>query len=302
MLKGEISYSAGAMSRNTDLKDCIDIIREAGFKVTDFWLWKYSTPDGPMFRDDWRDWVKEARLYLDEAGIRAGQVHALWDHDKQVNEDHSYELPGQIFHASFEACAMLGSRRLIFHPIERWYPSADESDRKKVLDANIKWFRALLPSAEKWDVEIHIENLFDHRHVFGPDDPALPGSTPEDILYVLDGIGSPLAKACLDTGHANIAGQDVPLMIRKYADRLGSLHLNDNYGKIGPIYEDLHMCPTYGRLPWQAIFEALEEIGYEDTLNMEINAEIPKLPVSLRIIQLKNSIQIMNTMRELYGK
>lgn len=302
MLKGEISYSAGAMSRNTDVKACIDIVKEVGFKVTDFWLWKYSTADGPMCQPNWREWVKDVKNYLDQAGIRVGQVHALWDHDNQINEDYSYDLPQQVLHDSFEACAMLGSKRLIFHPIERWFVMDDEGGRKKVLDANIEWYRALLPSAEKWGVEIHIENLFDHRHVFRPGDPVFPGSTPEDIMYILNGIGSPLAKACLDSGHANIAGQDVPRMIRMYGDKLGSLHLNDNYGKIGPIYEDLHLCPTYGRLPWKDIFEALEEIGYEDTLNMEVNAEIPKIPVPLRIIQLRTAIQVMNVMRELYGK
>jgi len=302
MLKGEISYSAGAMSRNTDLKVCIDIIREAGFKVTDFWLWKYSNPDGPMCQENWREWIMDVKAYLDAAGIRVGQVHALWDHDNQINEDYSYDLPRQVFKDSFEACAMLGSKRLIFHPIERWFRMEDEGGRKKVLDANIEWYKALIPSAEKWGVELHIENLFDHQHVFQPGDPVFPGSTPDDILYIIDGIGSPLAKACLDSGHANIAGQDVPAMIRKYAGKLGSLHLNDNYGKIGPIYEDLHLCPSYGRLPWKDIFEALEEIGYEDTLNMEVNAEIPKIPIPLRVIQLKTSIAVMNTMRELYGK
>jgi len=110
------------------------------------------------------------------------------------------------------------------------------------------------------------------------------------------------AKHAGAIGHANIAGQDVPRMIRMYADKLGSLHLNDNYGKIGPIYEDLHLCPSYGRLPWKDIFEALEEIGYEDTLNMEVNAEIPKIPIPLRVIQLRTAIEVMNTMRELYGK
>jgi len=302
MLKGEISYSAGAMSRNTELEVCIDVIREAGFKVTDFWLWKYSTPEGPMCQEDWREWVKGVRASLDRSDIRVGQVHALWDHENQVNEDYSYEMPWQIFHDSFEACAMLGAKRLIFHPIERWFTMEDEGGRKKVLDANIEWFKALVPSAEKWGVEIHIENLFDHKHIFKPEDPVFPCSNPDDILYVINGVGSPIVKACLDSGHANIAGQDVPAMIRKYADRLGSLHLNDNYGKIGPIYEDLHLCPSYGRLPWKDIFEALEEVGYEDTLNMEVNAEIPKIPIPLRIIQLNTAIKVMNAMRELYGK
>ena len=301
MLSNIISCSAGAISRNTPMEDCIDMLYQAGYRAVDFWLWKYSAADGPMRRDDWRDWVQYVRRLFDERSITVGQVHALWDHPDEIAEDLTYKLPGEIFHRSIEACSMLGSKRLIFHPLERWYRN-NETQRQAVLDANVAWFSALLPTAEKFQVELHIENLFDHKHVMQPGDAPFPCASAEDILSVIARINHPLMKTCLDTGHANINALDIPAMIRLYGDKLGSLHLNDNYGRIGPIYEDIHLCPGNGRIPWPEIFAALRDIGYTDTLNLEVNAELPKLPAPIRLIHFTANREILAHMREIYGQ
>jgi sugar phosphate isomerase/epimerase len=64
---------------------------------------------------------------------------------------------------------------------------------------------------------------------------------------------------CLDTGHANQAGLDVPSAIRRLGTRIKHLHLQDNHG--GPI--DEHLPIGQGIIDWDAVFEALDEIGYE---------------------------------------
>ena len=67
------------------------------------------------------------------------------------------------------------------------------------------------------------------------------------------------------------------------------------------LYEDLHMLPTCGRIPWQDVFAALREVGYEGTLNMEINAELPRLPDELRLIHLKFGTELLTKLNEMYG-
>ncbi|MBR0392436.1 MAG: sugar phosphate isomerase/epimerase, partial [Oscillospiraceae bacterium] len=297
-----ISVSAAKLSGNTSLAGCIEALARTGYHVTDFWLCKYCTePNPPMLRTDWRQWVSEASRLFQQAGITVGQAHAHWNHPYQIHEDFTYDLPLQVHYDCIEASNMLGCRRLIFHPVQRWYRMTQESDRQRVLDINVEWFRALLPTAEKYDVELHIENLFDHKHVQKEGDPIFPFSEPEDLLYVVHKLDHPLMRICLDTGHANINAMDVPSMIRKFGPLLGSLHLNDNYGKIGPIYEDLHLFPSYGRLPWEEIFSALKEIGYSGTLNMEPGGELGRLPPALREIQMRAAREIMETMREIYA-
>ena len=300
-MNNPISVSGSKLAKNTDLQGCIDTLKAAGYDTVDFWLCKYCKGvDAPMNRPDWREWVQDAARRFASAGITVGQVHAHWDHEFQIHEDFTYDLPLPVIYNNIEAAALLGCHRLIFHPIQRWLRMPEEGMRARVIEINAAWFRALLPAAEKWGVELHIENLFDHKHVQQPGDPLFPFGTSADILALVERIDHPLVKICLDTGHANINAQDVPVMIRAYGKRLGSLHLNDNYGKIGPIYEDLHLFPSYGRLPWPAIFQALAEIGYEGTLNMEPGGELDKLPYELRVIQLRAAREIVAAMRTLY--
>ena len=302
-MNNPISVSGTKLAKNTDLQGCIDTLKAAGYDTADFWLCKYCYGDNaPMCRPDWRDWVQDTARRFEEAMITVGQAHAHWDHSFQIHEDFSFDPPQPVIYNNIEAAALLGCRHLIFHPIQRWFRMPEESMRQRVIEINAAWFRFLLPTAEQYGVELHIENLFDHKHVQQAGDPLFPFGTAADILALVGAIDHPLIKICLDTGHANINAQDVPATIRAYGKRLGSLHLNDNYGKIGPIYEDLHLFPSYGRLPWKAIFEALAEIGYDGTLNMEPGGELDKLPYELRVIQLRAAREAVETMQRLYTK
>ena len=51
-------------------------------------------------------------------------------------------------------------------------------------------------------------------------------------------------------------------MIRAWRGNLATLHLNDNYGLIRPVFEDLHLFPGYGTLEWKPIFDALRDIRF----------------------------------------
>ena len=147
--------------------------------------------------------------------------------------------------------------------------------------------------AERFDVVIELENTFDYRHVQKPGDPTMPYTTADDLLELARRLNSPRVRLCLDTGHANIAGQSVPEMIEKYGNLLDTLHLNDNYGYISPVFEDLHLFPGYGRLDWHAIFAALHESGYSGTINIEPVAELDRLPRELRVLQLSTALEIL---------
>ena len=300
-MKNIVSVAGGKMAKTSDLPECLDVIAEAGYKYIDFWLCSYSeAADSPMKQDNWKEWVEWVKNLLAERDLSVAQIHCHWRHRNQINEDFTYTFPNKAVRRNVEACRMLGCDRLIFHPIQRWFPFTDESMRRPILDANVEWFRSLLPLAEKFGVELHLENLFNHKHVGSPDDPIFPFSTVEDIMYVVNALDSPLVKVCLDTGHANINGLDVPGMILAFGDKLGSLHLNDNYGKIGPIYEDLHLFPGYAKIDWKSVFAALDKIGYTGSLNMEPGAELDRMPHAVRVIQLRAARETVEAMQDLY--
>lgn len=298
-MKHIISCSAAAMAKVSPLEDCVAALAGAGFDTIDFWLYRYSEgKDAPMLGPGWRDWVRRTRDTLAEAGLSVGQAHALWNHGGPIRPDLSVDPPTEIFYRSIEAAWMLGCRRLIFHP--QFYGGRVDCEalRTRLLDINAAWFSALLPTAERFDVELHLENTFDFNHVQQPGDGGYQCTTAAEMVYLAEKLDHPLVKLCLDTGHANIAGQDVPAMIRAFGRHLGSLHLNDNYGRIGPIYEDLHLFPGYGRIDWDGVMEALRETGYAGTMNLEPTAELPRADARTRVIQLRAAREVLEAMAE----
>ena len=278
--------------KTTTVFDAMQTIRDAGFDGLDFPISVYSRPlDSPLRKDDWRQWTREVRRFSDRIGLPVLQAHASWE--QTVAEDFHFEPPYEIYARTMEACHILGCRNLVFHPVLYLFRVRGEGMKERLHEWNVQWFRALLPLAEKFDLVIELENMFDYRHVQLPGDPAFPYTSAEDMLALCDRLNSDRVRICLDTGHANIAGQDVPAMIRRYGDRLAVLHLNDNFGKIEPVFEDLHLFPGYGLLDWEAIFSALHEIRYDGTVNMEPVAQLDRMPPELRVLQLRTALEIL---------
>ena len=278
--------------KTTTVFDAMQTIRDAGFDGLDFPISVYSRPlDSPLRKDDWRQWTREVRRFSDRIGLPVLQAHASWE--QTVAEDFHFEPPYEIYARTMEACHILGCRNLVFHPVLYLFRVRGEGRKERLHEWNVQWFRALLPLAEKFDLVIELENMFDYRHVQLPGDPAFPYTSAEDMLALCDWLNSDRVRICLDTGHANIAGQDVPAMIRRYGDRLAVLHLNDNFGKIEPVFEDLHLFPGYGLLDWEAIFSALHEIRYDGTVNMEPVAQLDRMPPELRVLQLRTALEIL---------
>ena len=296
------SVNLGNFLKDYSLADSLKMIKECGFDGVDFSLWYFCQGDNaPMYKENWREFIQDVRRMLDENGLCVPQAHAHWRHEGQVQEDFSYALPGEIFERNIEACRMLGCDKLVFHPIQHFFPLKNaEETRRKVIDANAAWFKALTPAAEKFNVQLLVENMFDYKHIQAPDAPAIPMSQGADILETVEKVNHPLVQICLDTGHANIAGADVPAMIRLYGKRLRALHLQDNYGKIYPIYEDIHQFPGTCNLNWEEIFKALKETGCDASLNMELSAKLAKQPRPIQVLRYVSGREVLTLMAKIY--
>ena len=77
---------------------------------------------------------------------------------------------------------------------------------------------------------------------------------------------------CVDTGHSNKAMRfDNPTpadVLRMCGADVKVLHLNDNDG-----ITDQHKTPTSGTVDWNDVRNALDEIGYSGTYNMELRLD-----------------------------
>ena len=288
----KISTAMASFCRDNTVEESLRLVKSAGFDSVDFPLSAYgNSPSKPLFQENWRTWVREVKSICDRLDLPVTQAHAPWD--QAIGENFRYEPPQEIFYRAMEACHMLGCRHLIFHPLRQPDRVDSLAMRQRIHDYNVRWFHDLLPAAERFDIVINLENTFDSHHTQKAGDLPYPYTTAQDMLDLMHDIGSTRVQICLDTGHANISEQDIPAMIRAFRSDLATVHLNDNYGRIAPIYEDLHLFPGYGRIDWQAVSQALEDVRFRGTINMEPIGELKHLSDELRLIQLRAAAETL---------
>jgi sugar phosphate isomerase/epimerase len=89
---------------------------------------------------------------------------------------------------------------------------------------------------------------------------------PEEFAEILEKF--PTINLTLDTGHAHIEdrrGQRAVDFIQWFPERIGHVHASDNFGK-----EDSHLPVGAGTVDFQQIGRALKEMGYTDTVTVEV--------------------------------
>ena len=297
-MQKQITISIASLCRNQPLDSVLRMVKAAGYTGVDFPFSTFSnSPLSPLNQPDWQNWVRQVKDLTQEIGLPVTQAHASWE--QGIPADFHYEAPHDLYYRTMEACRMVGCRQLIFHPLRQLERVDSLAMRQRIHEWNVRWFHDLVSAAVENDVIINLENTFDSHHVQQPGDPPYPYTTAQDMVDLMRDVGSLRVQICLDTGHANISAQDIPAMIRTFRRDLATLHLNDNYGRIGPIYEDLHLFPGYGRIEWKGVFDALREIGFGGPMNIEPIGELRGASEQVRLIQIKAAA---DTLRALMGE
>ena len=156
---------------------------------------------------------------------------------------------------SLEVAAEFHPLKIVVHPpyIGGLGVFVIEQARHKA--TNSLWAIAL--KAEQLGLNLCLENMFP-RCQFGVET--------TDFIKIFD--QQPNLKLTLDTGHANIddpGGKRILEFIETFADRIGHVHISDNFGK-----EDNHLPIGTGTIEFDRILRALKKIAYEDTVTLEI--------------------------------
>lgn len=242
-------------------KKAIEMIKTAGFDSIDYsFYWYTDKEENDVLGDNYLEYAKDLRSYLDKIGISCNQAHAPFaihttDEFNTTNEKY-LKLTRAI-----ESASILGAKNIIVHSI------GEDDD----FDINLKYFHSLEPFAKKSGIQISVENLFcgavskilpDTGHIcfkglFG---------TPEKINLLLDGLSPDTFTLCIDIGHAAITGNQPDKFIKNvHTDRLKALHVQDT-----DYTDDSHLIPYKGLLDWDKITEALSEVKYNGDLTLEV--------------------------------
>ncbi len=89
--------------------------------------------------------------------------------------------------------------------------------------------------------------------------------TVADGLRMIGEIGSPRLGICLDTGHANVNGEDLAQVVDSLKGVPVHIHIDDNNGD-----NDAHMIPGDGSIDFGPFVQALERTKYDGFLSAEL--------------------------------
>ena len=204
-------------------------------------------------REAMEEHCKGVREAADRHGLEVFQVHAsygVWY--KRDTRDEIIDGIVDVMKMGMYGTSILGAKNYVIHPITRigFWNNGYNLPLEDVKSYTVDVMKRLLPTCEEYGIYLCLENLSDYQMPF--------------ILEIVEEVGSPYAKICLDTGHASISRVDMGEIVRSCRDYLRCLHIHDTNGD-----SDLHLPPFMGVINWEHFTDALAEIGYEGMLNLE---------------------------------
>jgi sugar phosphate isomerase/epimerase len=249
MTSWPIGLSTGCFYHRSIL-DCLPLIRESGFSMIEV----CSSPEHLHFRD--LKSVDRAAERIKELGMEAYSFHAPF----APNIDIASSDPAQraasvaeIFKAA-EAASILRVHYFVLHPGPENPAAIPSHEQLPRMQHVVESLNEVARYCRKLGIMCVLENKLPHL---------LFGNT-SDILWILDGINSAEVGACLDTGHAFLAG-DMRNLVHKLSGHLRMIHAHDNDGA-----GDNHWPPGDGKIDWEKFMRDLVEARFRGAFILEM--------------------------------
>lgn len=279
-----LSTTNKSLSSNLSFKDSVRIIKDAGFDAYDMWLGcLYDNPESCVFcKDDYLKRAKELRHYADELGIVCNQAHA--PHEWRLFDAEREKRLDKMVIRSIEIASVLGADIIVVHPKQYMVYSEHAEELFRI---NMEYFKQLIPYAEKYNIKIAIENMWQANNgTHTPTDSVC--SRAWEFCKYLDTLNSEWIVGCLDIGHVSLMATDIPEFIKTMGSkRLKALHIHDT-----DFIVDRHTLPFMHKIDYMAVAKALGEIGYEGDFTFEAFAFYRGKPKELYLATTKYMCEV----------
>ena len=210
----------------------LELLAEVGFDAVEYSHYAHWSAS---------DVAEVARMTAD-LGLVGWSVHAAFFGGNPWDAGGLQAVTAMLRHAG-EVALALGCGVVVHHPSAK---SVDDTAR---MEAEL----AALFGAWQPGFRFALENLADRAQM-------------DSVVALAEQLGPERAGICVDTGHANLkADLGAPLALRLAGERLITTHLQDNHGT-----RDEHRPPGDGDIDWEAVGDAIADIGYRGCLMIEV--------------------------------
>ena len=230
--------------------ESLRLLRAAGFRYADMSFGSgYAERDG-VYSDDYERHIDEIAKVCEEIGITPVQAHAPMG--APIADDNAQFIKDTI--RCIDACGAWKIPNIVVH--SGYTPGLTV---KETFAKNKEFFMPLLEAAEKYGINILVEN-FNRMCV--------PGlywiDNAPDLLEMIEYVNHPLFHAVWDVGHANMQEMPQDEALRLLGKHVYALHVQDNLGN-----SDAHMAPFFGSTSLDAVMHGLLDIGYDGYFTFE---------------------------------
>jgi sugar phosphate isomerase/epimerase len=257
MTNWAIGLSTGCFFE-TPIFDALETIRNGGFSTIEI----CSYPAHLDVRDE--DQVRRAGRMIQDLGLEPFSFHAPFADDIDITalDEGRQKYSLQTILQAARAAAVIEVQHFVIHPgpEEEGRPPAQDHLRRLENAANALTEVARFCSDH--GMTLILENMLPHL---------LFGRT-SDLLWIMGAIEAPNVGICLDTGHANLAG-DLYTVMHKLSGHLHMIHASDNNGN-----GDDHLPPGQGGIDWKRFIQRLTGGGFNGGCILEISAKTASTP------------------------
>ncbi len=231
----------------------IRLISQAGFKYIDYSFGHDYDRRNGVYAADWQAYVEDLQKVAQECGVKFVQAHSPMGRPLRNGSDYYNQFIADTIR-TIEVSGMLGIPNLVVHSDYRSHLS-----RTETFQCNRKFYHDLLPAAEKWGVNLLIENFnnMEVKDLYWVDNAT-------DLLEMIETVNHPLCHACWDVGHANMQEMSQLDELRILGSHVRALHVQDNYGDA-----DSHFAPFYGTTNLDMLMHGLKAIDYKGYFTFE---------------------------------
>jgi sugar phosphate isomerase/epimerase len=233
-----------------NILECLPLIRESGFSMIEV----CSSPEHLHFRD--LKSVHRAAERIKELGMEAYSFHAPFAPNIDIASSDDTQRAAsvaEIFKAA-EAAALLQVHYFVLHPGPENPAAIPSHEQLPRMQHVVESLNEVARHCRELGIMCVLENKLPHL---------LFGNT-SDILWILDGINSAEVGACLDTGHAFLAG-DMHNLVHKLSGHLRMIHAHDNDGA-----GDNHFPPGDGKIDWEKLLRDLVDVRFRGAFILEM--------------------------------
>lgn len=262
----KIGISCRAFIKRYGIERGLEICKESGFDAVDYGLENYK-PEDDIYggsEDAFVSHFDAIRRKAEDLELEISQTHGRCA-TYRPDDEATNRWIDKVSELDLHATSVLGAPSCVIH-----FPNSSRWGKQPpavMHEASSRMYDTFVPFAEKYQVNIALET-FGAARVDGARIRDF-FAAPTEFKRQFDRLNTKYKTICVDTGHTHESESFwVPPpeeMIRILGKDISILHLHDNNGH----YDD-HLLPGMGNIKWPAVFDALDDIGYNGVYNFEL--------------------------------